>query len=105
VYSGLDEDTAFLKHRAAIASAAGASVHFVQLRCLVETLLKRVTDPSRHRFTKMSDPEELARNLKRNPLTKSVSEFQSMEIDTDDCGVYIVADRIIDRIRRDTLLE
>jgi chloramphenicol 3-O-phosphotransferase len=98
-YSGLDEDTAFLKHLAGAASNVGASAHFVRLRCSDATLLRRVSNPSRHRLGKMTDPQILAQALKHLPHNRVLPDFESIEIDTDHYDPDTAASVIVDHIR------
>jgi len=98
-YSGSNGDTTFLKHLAASAVSVGASVHFVQLKCLDTTLLKRVSNPNRHRFRKLTDPQKLAEALRLHDYNRQISEFENIEIDTDQYSPDAAASVIVKRIR------
>ena len=78
----------------------GGKVVLVNLICSRESLLKRVTDPSRHAKKAIQDPAFLAELLDSYDLFSSYPEQESYRINTDVKSAEEAALDIIDMLAR-----
>lgn len=96
VYAADAEDAVFVREVVEQVERHGGEVCFVQLICSREELQRRVSEESRRRFAKISDPDKLDRALKKWNLYEEVQFENRISIDNSDLRPREVAEQIID---------
>jgi predicted kinase len=81
----------------------GGEVKFVQLVCPQETLLVRISEPSRHTYRKIVSPEVLLSFLNRADLDTPYGGRESLRIDTSTQSPEVTAEQIIQHFKLITL--
>ena|SRR3989344_459221 len=76
------EDDDFVKEVTETVEGNGGMIYWIRLFCDEAELMKRVTQPSRHEFGKITTAEGLKKNLEEADLTAAVPGERSLEIDT-----------------------
>lgn len=80
-YSGTVDDV-FIAQIVQAVESKGGSVHFVQLNAPDETLIARVSNPSRQQLAKMTDPQRLKQVLETRNMRASVQYAGVLHIET-----------------------
>ena len=80
-YHGKDDDRFFAKI-IKTAKACGAKVHFIKLTCAKVELFKRVKNPERKKFNKLTDPIILKKLIEKNKIDEKSPFAESLKIDT-----------------------
>jgi hypothetical protein len=81
VYTGDEEDTAFVRSAVRAVQASGGEVVFARLHALAAVLLNRVSAQSRLDYGKVTDQEKLKGWLERNGASAAVP-YDSLAVDT-----------------------
>ncbi len=87
-------DVTFLTNLISEARAEGAETYPIFLRCDAETLRKRVVEPSRARYGKVSTVETMNALLQRYDFTKPLEEERGSVLRTDELTAAEAAQRI-----------
>lgn len=82
VYSGDEEDDAFITETVKVVHRAGGNVLFIELTAPNATLLERVANESRQRFHKLKDSKILQKQLEADQYNKSILYSGILKIDT-----------------------
>lgn len=89
----------FLSDVLDVIAPGGGSVLFVELKCHQEELERRLVDPSRRKFGKLSDVEILRRSIREGKYTTPENFKQNLVIDTTALEPEETARRIVDHYR------
>lgn len=99
VYPNGENDEWFAKELESISEKNGGEFYGINLVTNVETLLKRVIEPNRRDWGKISDPEMLKDSLQKNDYLKTAPLKNNMIIDNTALSAAEVADQIIDFVK------
>ena len=79
-----------------VVSSHNGIVHFVQLIAPINVLLERVSNKSRSRYHKISDPRLLHTELRKRELNPKLPYGQALELETSELLPNAAATRIAD---------
>lgn len=97
--AGTREDD-FVKDIIKAAENHQGSVYFIKLTCSKNEQISRLSDESRKRYKKMTDPVVLAEVEKAVKLDEKIAFVESLIIDNTSLSPEEVADKVIDHIKR-----
>ncbi|OGY82966.1 MAG: hypothetical protein A3F54_04660 [Candidatus Kerfeldbacteria bacterium RIFCSPHIGHO2_12_FULL_48_17] len=92
-------DAAFIKKIIATAKKHGTAVHFIKLECSDTELYRRVRQPSRKKFKKLTSPALLKKIRKNYKIDANIPFIRSLSINTSKKTATETATIIVTKIQ------
>lgn len=96
VYSGDGADDAQLNSVVGAVENAGGSILFVELSAKPEDIVQRVSNPSRTKFHKLTNPDVIRGQLKQGRYSASIKYDGVYKLDTSQIDPRTTAEKIVD---------